>query len=212
MVCVCCGCDSCPNDCAFDVDVSVDDTLGTATESVAPASCTTCSESATNPVAYGSDTVTAAAYNSSSGIGGFGRADEYTSGGGVAYTRAASITVNIFCDIATKKRSVEVALFVQDSQNTDPFYPGIGFQKRQTLDVTYSIDAEIGCADVLDDITVVGDLDGVTINGTLYSWTVDSYVDVCEELDGSYVYQPCTDYLTPNVPEVTITFSKRAGC
>lgn len=212
MACVCCGCNECPNDCSFDVDVSVDDTLGTATESVSPASCTTCNESASNPVDYSGDTVTASAYNGGSGTGGFGRADEYESAGGVAYTRAASITVNIDCDFSTKKRIVEATLIVSDSQNTDPFTPGIGFQKRQTLDIVYSLLADIGCADAIDDITVVGDLSGVTINGTSYSWTVDSYVDVCEELDGSNVYQPCGDYLTPNVPEVTVTFSKRAGC
>lgn len=216
MVCPCCGCRSCPDECSFDVDTSVDDDLGTATASVSPDACDTCDDVATNPVEYSGNFVTASAYNSGGGqIGGFGRVDETASAGGTSFSRGNSIVVNVTCVPTSPnvyKRIVEVALAVIQFRSEEPFYAGVGFQKLQALYITYFLEAEIGCADVIDDIVVVADLDEVVINGTSYSWSVIEYVDSCQELDENLDYQPCSDFLTPNVPEVTVSFSKRAGC
>lgn len=212
MVCVCCGCLSCPEECSFDVEVDVSDSLGTGSASVSPASCVSCSEVDTNVATGGGNSITSSAYNSASGIGGFGRADENLSGPAATYTRSATVTINLGCDPDTKRRIVEASLFVQDSFLVNPFYPGVGFQKRQTLDISYEANIDIGCADSIDSITAVGDINGVTVNGTSYSWTVLTYDEVCEQLDANQQYQPCLDYLSPDVPEVTVAFQKRAGC
>jgi hypothetical protein len=166
---------------------------------------------------YGSNTAQTGATNSfnfggTTGLSGSGRADESTSGGGVQYTRFGSIVVSVVCELGSKKWKVTALLSAQSFQATDPFYAGIGFQKTQQTDAYYSIEVEIGCADVTDEITVVGDGDGVTINGTLYSWTVDDYTESCTELDENLDPQACEDYLPIVIPEVTVAFSRRAGC
>jgi hypothetical protein len=130
----------------------------------------------------------------------------------VSYSRFGSIVVGVVCDFSSKKWKVTALLAAQSFQATEPFYAGIGFQKTQQTDANYFAEVEIGCADVTDEIIVVGDEDGVTINGTLYSWTVDSYTESCTELDGNLDPQACADYLPIVIPEVTVAFSRRAGC
>ena len=218
MVCVCCGCNECPNYCSFNVESSLDDSVGTSTVTATPASCTGCATvSESDSQTYGSNTaVTNASVGPgsgvSSGLSGTGRADESTSGGGVSYSRFGSIVVGVVCDFSSKKWKVTALLAAQSFQATEPFYAGIGFQKTQQTDANYFAEVEIGCADVTDEIIVVGDEDGVTINGTLYSWTVDSYTESCTELDGNLDPQACADYLPIVIPEVTVAFSRRAGC
>lgn len=128
------------------------------------------------------------------------------------YTRFGSISAIVECDFLTKKWVVSVLLAGQSSQLTEPFVSGVGFTKVQQTDAFYSIEQELGCAESVDDIEVVGDEDGVTINGTLYAWVVDSFTESCSELDGNQDYQPCTDYLPLVIPEVTVSFSRRGGC
>lgn len=214
MVCPCCdpGCESCPDYCAFDLDIECDDTVGSNNVTLDRGSCTgPCSDTVTDTATFGSNSVTVTA-SYGSGVVGFGRVDESTSSGGVNYTRAASITATITCDAATKKWELNLALVENDFQSTDPFYSGVGFQKKQQLDLVYSIDVELGCADKVNLIEIEADGSGATVDGTFYNWTVVSYAEACEELDGNLVYQPCADYLSPNVPTVTFAFSRRAGC
>lgn len=212
MVCVCCGCSECPNLCAFDAESSLEDSVGTSTVSAVPTSCTGCGTvSEADQQLYGSNVASTTAEVGTSLIG-TGRADESTSGGGVSYTRFGSVSVNAVCNFSSKKWKITALLAAQSFQATDPFYAGIGHQKTQQTDAYYSLEVEIGCADAVDEIIVVGDGDGVTINGTAYSWTVDSYVESCTELDGNLDPQACEDYLPIVIPEVTVTFSRRAGC
>ena len=210
---MCCGCNECPDECSFDVEVSVDDTVGTGTLAAIPTACDSCEAvSVADVVFFGDNTI---AINVQGGTNiplGTGAASETVSGGGVSYTRSARIDIYFECVFQSKKRKVLAVLETNDLKATEPFYAGIGFQKRQSLRILYSLTVELGCADAIDDITAVGSLSGVTINGTDYPWTVEDYVDVCEELDGNLEYQPCGDYLTPDIPEVTVTLSKRAGC
>jgi hypothetical protein len=215
MVCPCCapGCENCPDYCSFDLAIECDDTVGTNSITLDRGSCTgPCSDAVTDTATFGSDSVTVTASYGGGGVTGFGRADESTSSGGVAYTRASSISVTVTCDAVTKKWELNITLVESDSQNTDPFYSGIGFQKKQSLDLVYSIDLELGCADKVNLIEIEANGSGATVDGTFHNWSVVSYSETCEELDGSLVYQPCADYLSANVPTVTFTFSRRAGC
>lgn len=220
MVCVCCApqevCSGCPDNCSFEVETSLDDAIGTSSVTATPTNCSDadCDDAfeADNQF-YGSNTASTTANISPSGnINGSGRADEYVSGGGVSYSRFGSISMGLECEFGTNKWKVGLLLFAQSFQATEPFYPGIGFQKIQQTDAAYYLELEIGCADAIDDIAVVGDGDGVTINGTFYSWIVDSYTESCTELDGNLDPQPCADYLPVVIPEVTVTVSRRAGC
>jgi hypothetical protein len=194
------------------MSIDTQDTLGSNSITLDRGSCTgPCSDAVTNTATFGDDSVTVTA-SYGGGITGFGRADESNSSGGVGYTRAVSITATLTCDFSTKKWELNVTLVESDFQNTDPFYSGIGFQKKQTLDLVYSIDLELGCADKVNLVDVVADGDGVTVDGEFYDWQVISYSETCEELDGNNVYQPCGDYLAFNVPTVTFEFKRRTGC
>lgn len=217
MVCPCCanGCDACPSICAFDFEISIDDAVGSHSYTLSHSDCADpCTDSVYDQATIGNDYLTIAAnyLPIGAGVTGYGRVDETDSSGGVGYTRGVSITGTIECDPATKKWVGTFSLDVSDFESTDPFYSGIGFQKEKTLVIQYSATAELGCADATSSVTAVADGSGVTIAGTSYSWTVNSYAETCKELDGSQQYQPCVDYLAPAIPEVTFTLSKRAGC
>lgn len=219
MVCVCCEeCPECPNFCSFDMEVSLVDSIGTSDTSATPASCTGCLRAdGTDVQFYGSNVAQTLAQvpgsNSPSGsiFDGSGRADEATSGGGVLYNRFGSIFYSVGCD-SSKKWKIVAQLGAQSFQGTEPFVPGKGFQKVQQTDAAYNLEVLIGCADSTDEIILIGDEDGVTINGTLHSWVVTFYTESCNELDDNQDYQDCEDYLPIVIPTVTMTISRRAGC
>jgi hypothetical protein len=214
MVCPCCAtdCETCPPYCSFNVESSLDDSVGTSNVSATPSDCVTCNESEADFQSYGSNSAQTTGSVSGSGMSGSGRADESTSGGGVQYSRFGSIVASVECNFATKKWVVTVLLSGQSFQATDPFVSGVGFTKVQQTDALYSVEQQLGCAESVDEIEVVADEDGVTINGTTYSWVVDSFTESCIELDGNQDYQPCADYLPLVIPEVTVSFSRRGGC
>lgn len=215
MVCVCCGCNECPGLCPFSVEADVVDSVGNASASMTPAGCTTdCGEDQYVQEENGNDYVVAAV-NKSSGNGvmqGYSSVQETNSSGGVTYTRSVVLFIDFQCVGFDFQWQATAVLTVSDFEETEPFYSGIGAQKRKSLNLGYSVTQLIGCADSVDDITAVANLSGVTINGTSYSWTVNSYSEVCEELDENLVYQPCEDYLEPNVQTLTVVISKLAGC
>lgn len=213
MVCVCCGCNECPGYCPFSVEAEVADSLGNASASMTPANCTTdCGQDELVQEDFDDDYVVAAVSKDGLVIQGYSSATETTSGGGVTYSRSVVLYINFECVGFDFQWQATAVLSVNDYEETEPLYSGIGPQKRKTLTVNYTMVETIGCADVIDDITAVADLSGVTINGTSYAWTVNSYSEVCEELDENLVYQPCTDYLQPNVQTLTVSISKLAGC
>lgn len=177
-----------------------------------PADCdTSCGEAESNQTDV-ADGYVIAAVSKETVMQGYSAVNENTSAGGVNYSRAVVLFIDIECVGVDLQWQALAVLSVNDYEETEPFYSGIGPQKRKTLDIYYSKVVKLGCASAIDDITAVASLSGVTINGTAYSWDVTTYSEVCEELDGNLEYQPCTDYLEPNVQELTVTFSKIAGC
>lgn len=196
------------------MEVSLVDSIGTSDISATPASCTGCLTANEIDVQfYGSNSAqTLAQLPMESGMVGSGRADEATSGGGVLYNRFGSIFYNVNCDVGSKKWKIIAQLAAGLFQATDPFVSGKGFQKVQQTDAEYNLEVLIGCADSTDEIIVIGDEDGVTINGILHSWVVNFYTEQCIELDENLDYQDCEDYLPIVIPTVTMTISRRAGC